>query len=81
MNVFDRVDRALFTGAEQPQGFDAALQAMLQMSSAGYSGSDTHTNSVTEALYRWRDLNPHFLAAAASRLNFLQQQIDAGRPV
>ena len=69
MNCFDRTERALFQGAELPQGFDSALQALLTISSAGYSGSDTHANFARETVYRWRTLNPHFVAAANQRVN------------
>lgn len=81
MNCFDKVERALFTGAEQPQHFDAALQACLVVSSAGYANSDTYTNACKEVLHRWRSLNPFFVAAATQRLNSLQQAIDSGRAV
>jgi hypothetical protein len=80
MNCFDRVERSLFTGSELPQGFDAALQALLVVSSAGYANADTFaSNAARETLHRWRNLNPFFVAAATQRLNTLQQAIESGR--
>jgi hypothetical protein len=146
MNV-NKVERALFTGAELPQGFDAALQAMLQVFAQLYEANttldgsindsvttvvvangawmplqefpiligsermtvrsrsgntltvirgsspaahtdgdtvsipDTSSNAAAEFLFRLRDVNPHFLAAAQQRINTLLVAIESGRPV